>query len=109
MTKRGGGRVTPRGQRRRIHETHLLPIDIGMRRELIDGKDCILVEFEMPNAAINVPLTVEHWRDFCKDIEQIATKGRQHEHSDRQETKSGLVLPGTEDVIEHGGVPGLRK
>ena len=87
----------------------MLPVDIGMRRELIDGQDCIVVEFEYPNTAMNIPLTIEHWRDFCKDIETIATRGTRHKHSERQETKSGLVLPGTEDVIEHGKLPRVRE
>lgn len=103
----GRGRATP--PKRRHSGAHLLPTDIAMHRELIDGQDCINVQFEQPNVTVNIPLALSGWRQFCEDIETLIAKGKPTERKREDTTGTGLVLPSSEDSEEYGGVPRLRR
>ena len=79
-----------------------------MHRELIDGSDCINVQFEMPNCTVNVPLAISGWRQFCEDIGTLIERGKPQERAKEQTTGSGLVLPSSEEREDLGLMPRLR-
>ena len=111
MARRTAGinRATERKIQRKIRGgTHLLPTEMTMHRELIDGQDCITVQFEMPNVTFAIPLGLDGWEQFIEDIGTLIEKGNPKERRVEDRTASGLVIPGRDEVEEHGKVPRVR-